>query len=73
LRAHQFPGLKICAAHGGGYLASYAARSDAGCVTFPARCGKPLNKKPTEYLKQLYYDSLAFTSEGLRHLSAQSA
>jgi aminocarboxymuconate-semialdehyde decarboxylase len=67
----QFPGLKICAAHGGGYLPSYAARSDAGCVTFPARCVKPLNKKPTEYLKQLYYDSLVFTSEGLRHLIAQ--
>src|SRR6266705_4115444 len=25
----RFPGLKICAAHGGGYLPSYAARSDA--------------------------------------------
>ena len=24
----RFPGLKICAAHGGGYLPSYAARSD---------------------------------------------
>ena len=40
-------------------------------MTFPARCRKPLNKKPTEYLKQLYYDSLVFTSEGLRHLIAQ--
>jgi aminocarboxymuconate-semialdehyde decarboxylase len=26
----RFPGLKICAAHGGGYLPSYPARSDAG-------------------------------------------
>jgi aminocarboxymuconate-semialdehyde decarboxylase len=67
----QFPGVKICAAHGGGYLPSYAARSDAGCVTFPARCEKPLKKKPTEYLKQLYYDSLVFTPEGLRHLVAE--
>ena len=30
-----FPGLKICAAHAGGYLPSYAGRSDQGCVTFP--------------------------------------
>src|SRR5262249_5613893 len=27
----KFPNLKICAAHGGGYLPSYAARSDQGC------------------------------------------
>ena len=48
----RFPGLKICAAHGGGYLPSYAPRSDAGCVTFPDRCaGVQLKKKPTEYLQ----------------------
>src|SRR3989475_8009567 len=68
----RFPGLKICAAHGGGYLPSYAARSDAGCVTFPNRCAAvPLKKKPTEYLRQLYYDSIIFTPEALRHLVSQ--
>jgi aminocarboxymuconate-semialdehyde decarboxylase len=68
----RFPGLKICAAHGGGYLPSYAARSDAGCVTFPDRCAAvPLKKKPTEYLRQLYYDSIIFTPEALRHLVSQ--
>src|SRR5256885_2143969 len=64
----RFPNLKLCAAHGGGYLPSYAARSDAGCVTFPDRCPKPLKKRPTEYLRQLYYDSIVFTPEALRHL-----
>jgi len=68
----QFPGLKICSAHGGGYLPSYAARSDAGCVTFPERCTKRLQKKPTEYLRQLYFDSLVFTPEALRHLVAET-
>lgn len=67
----RFPGVKICAAHGGGYLPSYAARSDAGCMTFPARCTVPLKKKPTEYLKKLYFDSLVFTPEALRHLAAE--
>ncbi len=66
-----FPGLKICGAHGGGYLPSYAARSDQGCVTFPARCTQTLKKKPSEYLKELYYNSMVFTSEGLRHLIAE--
>jgi len=40
-------------------------------VTFPARCTKTLAKKPSEYLKQLYYDSMVFTPEGLRHLVAE--
>jgi len=31
----RFPGLKICAAHGGGFLPSYANRSDAVITTFP--------------------------------------
>ena len=68
----RFPGLKICAAHGGGYLPSYAPRSDHICLTFPDRCAAvPLKKKPTEYLKQLYFDALVFTPEALRHLAAQ--
>jgi aminocarboxymuconate-semialdehyde decarboxylase len=68
----RFPGLKICAAHGGGYLPSYAPRSDHICLTFPDRCAAvPLKKRPTEYLKQLYFDALVFTPEALRHLAAQ--
>ena len=69
----HFPGLKLCAAHGGGYLASYADRSDHGCLTFPERCDPniKLKKKPTEYLKQIYFDSLIFGGEALRHLAAQ--
>lgn len=66
----RFPRLKICASHGGGYLPSYAARSDYGCVRFPGTCAA-LKKKPTEYLRQLYYDSMVFTPEGLRHLVAE--
>ena len=69
----RFPGLKICAAHGGGYLASYAPRSDHGCLVFPERCDPniKLKKKPTQYLRKLYFDSLVFTSEALRHLAAE--
>jgi aminocarboxymuconate-semialdehyde decarboxylase len=71
----RFPALKICAAHGGGFLPSYAGRSDQGCLTFPDRCpgGKdgPLKKKPTEYLKQLYYDNIIFTPGAMRHIIAE--
>jgi len=65
----RFPNLKICGAHGGGFLPSYSARMDYGCAVFPEQCqGPALKKKPSEYLKHLYYDSLVFTSEALRHL-----
>ena len=68
----RFPGLKLCASHGGGYLPSYSARSDHGCLVFPGLCSKtPLKKHPTEYLRQLYFDSLVFTPEALRHLVAE--
>jgi aminocarboxymuconate-semialdehyde decarboxylase len=71
----RFPGLKICAAHGGGYLPSYAGRSDQGCNVFPDRCpgpkDGPLKKKPTEYLKQMYYDNILFTPEAMRHIIAE--
>jgi aminocarboxymuconate-semialdehyde decarboxylase len=67
----RFPGLKICAAHGGGYLPSYGARSDAILTTFPDRITGTLKKKPTEYLRQMYYDSIVFTGEALRHLAAE--
>src|SRR6266581_4217238 len=68
----KFPGLKICAAHAGGFLPSYAGRSDQGCLTFPDRCTGKLKKKPTEYLRQLYYDNIIFTPEGMRHLIAET-
>jgi len=66
----QFPNLKIIAAQGGGFLPSYAGRSDQCLETFPDQC-KPLKKKPSEYLRQIYYDSMLFTPEGLRHLIAE--
>ena len=65
----RFPNLKLCAAHGGGYLPSYAARMDHGCSVFPDQCkGPKVQKKPSEYLKQLYFDSIVFTPQALRHL-----
>ena len=69
----RFPGLKICSAHGGGYLPSYAPRSDHGCRVTPSECNPAiqLKKKPTEYLRQMYFDTLVFTPEMLRHLAAE--
>ena len=63
----------MIAAHGGGFLPSYADRSDHACLVNPGGCNPDikLKKQPTEYLKQIYFDSLVFTPEALRHLAAQ--
>ena len=69
----KYPGLKVLAAHGGGFLPSYAMRGDHSCFVSPPNCDPSivLKKKPSEYLNQLYFDSIVFSAEALRHLVAQ--
>ena len=70
----RYPGLKICAAHGGGFVPSYSGRFDAGCPVradlCPGGTHGPIKKAPSEYLKQMYFDTMVFNPEGLRHLAA---
>ena len=70
----RFPGLKICAAHGGGFLPSYGNRSDAVIRCFPDKVGPLPKKNPTAYLRdgQLFFDTIVFTPEALRHLIAET-
>jgi aminocarboxymuconate-semialdehyde decarboxylase len=67
----KFPGLRVCAAHAGGYLPSYLGRTEAACAVRPnADCAS--RKKPSEYLKsQILIDTMVFSEEGLRHLVAE--
>src|SRR5882762_9894423 len=67
----RFPGLKICAAHGGGYMPSYLGRFEVACqVRNNANCAN--KKHPSEYLKsQVLIDSIVVSEEGLRHLVAE--
>jgi aminocarboxymuconate-semialdehyde decarboxylase len=71
----KFPKLKIIGAHAGGFLPSYAGRSDFGCPTradlCPGGTHGPIKKRPSEYLKQLYYDTMVFNPQGVRHLVAE--
>jgi aminocarboxymuconate-semialdehyde decarboxylase len=67
----RFPNLKVCGAHGGGYLPSYLGRTEVACqVRDDSGC---LNtKQPSEYLRdQILVDSMVFSDEGLRHLVAE--
>ncbi|WP_454688305.1 amidohydrolase family protein [Achromobacter aloeverae] len=69
----KFPRLKILAAHGGGYLGSYAARSDRSCYVSPSNCdpGIVLKHKPSEYIRRIHVDAMVFTPEALNFLISQ--
>jgi aminocarboxymuconate-semialdehyde decarboxylase len=67
----KFPGLRVWAAHAGGYLPSYLGRTEAACtVRQNADCAN--KKPPSAYLKsQIAIDTMVFSPEGLRHLVAE--
>lgn len=65
----RHPGLKIVAAHGGGYLPAYLGRSDHGYRSRPD--ARVMNRAPSEYLREIYFDTLVYTPESLRHLIAE--
>lgn len=58
----RHPGLRLCLAHGGGtlpYLANRLNRGyDAPHYEYDATCHEHISKPPSEYLKQLYFDSV---------------
>jgi aminocarboxymuconate-semialdehyde decarboxylase len=65
----RFPGVRVIAAHAGGYLPSYLGRSEYAC-TRSSNCAN--TKKPSEYLRsQILVDTMVFSEEGLRHLVAE--
>jgi aminocarboxymuconate-semialdehyde decarboxylase len=67
----RFPRLKVCGAHGGGFLPSYFGRTEVTCDVRPnAKCAN--KKRPSEYLKtNIMADSMVFSDEGLRHQVAE--
>ena len=63
----RHPKLKILAVHGGGYLGAYYGRIDhVWGARSDAHAGLP--KPPTEYLKQIYVDTVVFSKGQLKAL-----
>ena len=65
-----YPRLKICVAHGGGFLPAYSARMDHAHGARPD-CRHAIKRKPTSYLKRLYFDTIVFTHDQLDYLVSQ--
>ena len=62
----RFPRLRLCVAHGGGYLPGYLGRSDHGFEVRPD--SKTMSRPPSEYLKRIWFDSLVYRQDTLRQL-----
>jgi aminocarboxymuconate-semialdehyde decarboxylase len=65
----RFPGLKICVAHGGGYLPTYSGRLDHVHRVRP-EC-QHCTRKPSEYLRELFYDTVVFDAAQIGYLVRQ--
>ncbi len=63
----RHPGLKVVAAHGGGYLPAYSGRMDHAWGARPDARGA-LPSPPPTCLKRVYFDSVVFTPHQLRNL-----
>jgi aminocarboxymuconate-semialdehyde decarboxylase len=62
-----FPGLKLCVAHGGGFLPGYWGRMDHA---FRARedCRQHISREPSSYLRRVWLDTLVFDPDQLDSL-----
>jgi aminocarboxymuconate-semialdehyde decarboxylase len=65
----RYPALKICAAHGGGYLPFYIGRPDHAFHTRPD--AHSMREAPSAYLRRIWFDSLVYSSDALRRLIDQ--
>ena len=63
----RYPKLKICVAHGGGYLSAYSGRIDHAHAA-REDCRRHIEEVPTSYLKRLYFDTVVFTEHQLEYL-----
>ena len=63
----RYPALKICVAHGGGYMPGYWGRMDHGWRA-RADCSEHCRHPPSTYLRKLWLDTLVFDQEQLESL-----
>ncbi|MPZ72591.1 MAG: amidohydrolase family protein [Nitriliruptorales bacterium] len=63
----RHPALTMLVVHGGGYLTYYAARTDHAFRHRP-ELREHIDRLPSEYLKQLYFDTTVFDARMLEQL-----
>jgi len=64
----RFPGIHMCAVHGGGFAPFQVGRLDRGYLTKPELAGRHLSSLPSEYLSRVYVDTVVHSPAVLRFL-----
>jgi aminocarboxymuconate-semialdehyde decarboxylase len=64
----RLPGLKVCYSHGGGAFPCLVGRWDHGYKERLSKQSDTTIKLPSEYLKDIYADSLNHDPAGVRYL-----
>jgi len=64
----RFPRLKVCVVHGGGFAPFQIGRMDAGYHQKPTLAGKHISKPPSDYLNQIYVDTVLHHPAALRYV-----
>ncbi|MCU1482971.1 MAG: Aminocarboxymuconate-semialdehyde decarboxylase [Subtercola sp.] len=64
----RYPDLRIWGAHGGGWLPSYSGRADHAWEQ--REDARTCQRRPSDYLRDMWVDALVYTPEALRHLVA---
>lgn len=63
----EFPKLKVCIHHGGGYLVFYAGRADRAYQTRPEV--SHLKRSPSAYMRKFWYDTVIYNRDMLEFLA----
>lgn len=65
----RFPGLKLCAAHGGGYFPFYLGRFEQA-YRERKECRRHISKSPAEFVRQIWFDTVVFRSDAIGYLAS---
>ncbi|HEX5405099.1 MAG TPA: amidohydrolase family protein [Pseudonocardiaceae bacterium] len=65
----RHPGLKLVLVHGGGFLPYAATRLDGGYRTGEAHAGQLGRERPSDYLPDLYFDTVTLSSRAIAFLA----
>lgn len=64
----RFPGLKLCAAHGGGYFPFYLGRFEQS-YRERKECREHISKSPAEFVRQIWFDTVVFRPDAIGYLA----
>ena len=64
----RFPDLRLCVVHGGGFAPYQIGRLDKGFREKPGLVGANITQAPSEYLKEIYVDTVVHDPAALGYL-----